>query len=117
MAQVFKIALPGYNALTDTNPDHFALYVDQATDYILIKEKVRGTTSVNGTVNIAHGLSYIPFCMAFVEYVSGGWQKLYSVGIDGGGYWFEVDGTNLILKNTTGTAKTFSYYIFYDNLT
>ena len=39
MPQVFKIALEGYNAETDTDPNHFSLYVDQEVDYVLIKEK------------------------------------------------------------------------------
>lgn len=117
MNQVLKIALPGYNAETDTNPDHFSLYVDGLVDYILIKEKVRATVTVSGSVTIAHGLGYVPFCMAFVEYVSGGWQKLYSRGIDSSGFYFTVDSTNLTLYNTTGTPKKFSYYIFFDNIT
>lgn len=117
MTQVLKIALPGYNAYTDTNPDHFALYVDQQVDYILIKEKVRGKVTFSGTQTIAHNLGYVPFCMAFVEYVSGGWEKLYSRGIASSNYYFYVDTTNLVLINTSGIAKAFSYYIFYDNLT
>jgi len=116
MAKVFKIALKGYNAITDTDPDHFSLYVDQQTDYILIKEKLARTVSVNGTVNIAHGLNGVPFCMVFVETSSGVWRKIFSTPIDSSGYWFEVNDTNLILYNTTGVAKTFAYHIFYDNL-
>lgn len=117
MAQGIKIVLPGYNAFTDTNPDHFALYVDQAVDYILIKEKLVATVSVNGTTNIAHGLGYVPFCLVFAETSSGVWRKLFSVPIDSIGYWFEVNSTNLVLKNTTGVAKNFAYHIFYDNIT
>jgi len=67
MTQVFKIALPGYNASTDTDPNHFSLYVDQLVDYVLIKEKTYSTASVNGTTNIAHGLDYVPFCLVFCE--------------------------------------------------
>jgi len=117
MANVIKIALSGYNAETDTNPDHFSLYVDQATDYILIKEKLVGTESVSSTTNITHGLGYVPFCLVFVETSAGVWRKLFSVALDGAGYWFEVDSTNLVLRNTSGSAKNFSYHIFYDNIT
>ena len=39
MGNVIRVALPTYNALTDTNPDHFALYSDQ--DWVLIKEFTR----------------------------------------------------------------------------
>jgi hypothetical protein len=117
MAKGIKIALPGYNATTDTNPDHFSLYVDQSVDYILIKEKVSLMTSVLGTLNIAHGLGYVPFCLVFVETSAGVWRKISSTPIDGIGYSFQVNSTNLILNNTTGVAKNFAYRIFYDNIT
>lgn len=116
VTQVFKVALSGYNAETDTDPNHFALYVDQSVDYILIKEKAVATVSVAGTTNIAHGLGYVPFCLVFVETSTGVWRKLFSQPIGGSGYWFEVNSTNLVLRNT-GAAKNFSYHIFYDNIT
>jgi hypothetical protein len=116
MPQVFKIALSGYNAETDTDPNHFSLYVDQAVDYVLIKEKTKATVSVNGTTNIAHGLGYVPFCLVFAEISSGVWRKLFSSTIDGVGYKFQIDATNLTLINSTGSAKNFSYRIFYDNI-
>ena len=76
--KVFKVALSGYNATTDTNPNHFSLYVDQLVDYILIKEKAVATVSVAGTSNIAHGLGYVPHCIVFVETSTGVWRKLFS---------------------------------------
>lgn len=117
MAKGFKVALPGYDASVDTNPDHFALFVDQLVDYILIKEKAVATVSVNGTVNVTHSLGYVPFCLVFAEVSAGVWRKLFSTPIDGVGYWFEINDTNLVLRNTTGSAVNFSYHIFYDNIT
>lgn len=114
--QVFKIALSGTDATTNTNPNNFALYVDKIVDYILIKEKEVDTVSVSGTTNIAHGLGYVPHCIVFVETSAGVWRKLFSSPIDGIGYWFEVNSTNLVLRNT-GATKNFSYHIFYDNIT
>jgi len=113
------VGLDGVNAETTIDPNDCALYVDDTTDHILIKEKARGTASVanNGTQNIAHGLGYVPFCLAFVEISPGVWRKLYSSPIDGSGCWFELNGTNLILRNTSGSAKNFAYYIFFDNIT
>ncbi len=69
MGQTIKVALPGYDAETDTNPDHFSLYVDNAdsNDYILIKEKETDTVVVSSTTNIAHNLAYTPFCLVFVR--------------------------------------------------
>lgn len=116
MAKVIKVALPGYS-VEDTDPDHFALYVDQQTDYILIKEQTKGTTSVNGTVNIPHGLGYVPMCLVFAEVASGEWRKLFSHPLDSSGYWFEINSTNLVLRNDTGSAKNFAYHIFRDNIT
>jgi len=119
MGQVIKIALPGYDAFTDTDPDHFSLYVDNddSNDYILIKEKTNATIEVSGTENVAHNLSYIPFCLVFAETTSGVWRKLYSHPINSSGFWFEINSTNLVLRNDSGTARDFSYYIFYDNVT
>lgn len=115
--QIFKIALPGYNAYTDTNPNHFSLYVDNLVDYVLIKEKAKATTNVNGTKNIGHGLGYVPFCLVFAEISSGVWRKLFSHPLDGAQIWFEVNSTELVLRNDTGTTMSFSYHIFYDNIT
>jgi len=117
MAKVFKIALSGFNATTDTDPNHFSLYVDQLVDYILIKEKTFATVSVSSTTNIGHGLGYVPFCLVFAETSSGVWRKLFSAPIDGVGFWFEINATNLVLRNTSGGAKNYSYHIFYDNIT
>ena len=114
--KVFKVALPGRDAYTDTNPDHFALYVDQLVDYILIKQKAEGTISVSTSQTIAHNLGYVPFCLVFVETSNGVWRKIFSRSIDGYAPYFFVNETNLVLENS-GAAKNFSYRIFYDNLT
>lgn len=116
MAKGFKITLDGYDAQEDQDPNHHSLFVDQTVDYVLIKEKDRSIVDVAGTVNIAHNLSYVPFCLVFVEVSSGVWRKLFSSPVDAIGYWFEINATNLVLRNT-GSSKRFAYYIFYDNIT
>ena len=120
MRQVFKIALPGYNAFTDTNPDHFSLYVDpdERVDYVLIKEKSVATVSVpaSDSVTIAHALGYVPFCLVFVESSEGVWRKLFSRPLDGTGFYFEVTNQNLIIYNDSASAKNFSYHLFYDEI-
>ncbi len=116
MAKVFKIALPGYNAETDTDPDHFALYVDQLVDYILIKEKVTTKVEVVNSATIAHNLGYVPFCLVFVETSAGVWRKVFARSIDAYGAYFSVDATNLYL-NCPAATKNFIYHIFYDNIT
>lgn len=114
---VFKVALPGYRADTDTNPDHFSLYVDSTdtTSKILIKEKTRAAIAVaaNTTTNISHGLGYVPFCLVFKQ-VGGKYTKSYGEPLDLNGAWFTIDSTNLSLINTTGASVNFNYYIFYD---
>lgn len=115
MPRTIRVALPTYNALTATNPDHFALYAD--SEWILIKEKVRGSSSVSGssTTSIAHGLAYVPFVLAFAEVSSGRW--IYCVG-EPSDYTVkaEADATYLYLVNGYVAAKTFKYFIFYDQI-
>lgn len=115
------IALHGNDATLETDPDLFALYADQVTDYILIKEKARGIASVPGTfgsneLTISHGLGYVPFCLAFIEISPGRWRKLFSSDIGTTSSYFYINGTNLVLHNGTGSTKNMSYYIFYDNV-
>ena len=121
MNQVIKIALPSYDAFNDTNPDHFALYVDQKTDNILIKEKTRGSISVagsGGSETIAHRLGYVPFVLAFYESSAGVFRKIHGATDPAtSNPYFTVDSTNLVLRNPTGSSTTMSYYIFYDNIT
>ena len=113
MVWTIRVSLPRYNALTDTNPDHFALNADE--DDILIKEKSRGTIYVpNGTTStIKHGLNHIPFVLSFAEVSAGRW--IYVAG-DSSDYdvYMELNTTNLILGNGTGATVKFKYYIFYD---
>lgn len=115
MANGIKVALPGYDAFVDPDPDHFSLFVDNSVDYVLIKVKESATVSVTTTQNIAHNLGYIPFCLVFVEQTSGVWRKVFSRNVDGADPYFYVNVTNLVLKNAGG-ARNFLYYIFYDKI-
>lgn len=108
-------SLETYNALTDTNPDHFALFADQ--DNILIKEKVRGSISVSGfgSQNIAHGLTYIPLVFVFGNMVGDEWTLL---GGDSGNIYahIELNTTNIVIVNSSSVAHLFKYYLFYDQV-
>lgn len=120
MRQVIKVALSGYNAETDTNPDHFALYVDSGnTDYVLIKEKEteKVVVNANSTTTINYGLSYIAFCLVFAEVSNGRWRKLFSTPLNNSGLSFSVDTGVLNLINKTAQNVNFSYHIFFDNIT
>jgi hypothetical protein len=117
--KVFKIALPGYNALTDTDPNHFALYVDQAVDYTLIKEDTRGSVSINNSSNqaITHSLGYIPLCFVFLDNGDGSFTRIYGVDIGAGDTGYTVSTTAVTISNYEGSTKSFKYYIFYDDIT
>ena len=117
MVKVIRVALPTYNALTETDPDNFALISDD--DWILIKEKARGSISVsNGDSEpIAHGLAYVPFVVVFYEVSLGVWRKL--IGDDefnANDVYMGINATNLILYNYSGASVDFKYYIFYDQI-
>ena len=126
MARV-TLSLVGYNSLTDTDPDHFALYVDddETNEYILIKEFARGSSSINSnqTVDVSHNLSYAPFTIVYydlgVEVFLGEGNVI--VLIYGNGIYNEaatwIDTTKIYMRNKSAGTKSFYYYIFYDNLT
>jgi len=105
---VIRVALPGYDALTDTDPDHFALYSDE--DWVLIKEKLRGSVEIadQSSTSITHNLGYIPFWAVYAnnEWVYG--DNLY------GEFKAYATTSNLVLFNISGSNATFKYYIFYD---
>jgi len=121
-----RVALPGYNALTDTNLDHFALYTDQ--DNVLIKEFARGSvTNIGDGVEvistITHNLGYIPLFLVFVYdtqavYNNNKWKLLahFSSGASVPPYLAIADSTKLYIYNFTAATISFKYYIFYDNV-
>jgi hypothetical protein len=119
MTKVMKVALPGYNALTDTDPDHFSLYVDQVTDNVLIKEKARGIGSVDfaGEAEISHNLTYIPFYLVYTEISANRYRLSNSYNPVGSGWRVFADTTKLYIDNNYSADFTdYRYYIFYDNM-
>jgi hypothetical protein len=106
MSNTIRVALPGYNALTDTDPDHFALYGDE--DWVLIKEFSRGSGTIGATghVHITHDLGYVPLVFCFAKTSGDIWTTLNGEDID-------VSTTELILYLSEGIQ--YKYYIFYDD--
>ena len=104
-----RVALPGYDALTDTNPDHFALYSDE--DWVLIKEFTRGTIAIAGSSSetITHDLGYIPFISVY----AGSGHFIHGYNLYEDFKWYATT-TTLVLINSDAAEKTFRYYIFYD---
>lgn len=121
MSNSFRVSLPGYNAKTDTNPDHYALYSDE--DWVLIKELARGSGSISQTdspneATIAHNLGYIPFYLVYCEVSSGRYRIANSFDPLGSGWKSYADEDNLYIENDYSSTYTdYRYYIFYDNLT
>lgn len=116
----FKLALSGFRADTDTNPDHFSVYYDSddTDNPILIKEKTRGSTTISAgtSATITHSLGYVPLVYAFMQIDPNTWVLLGgdSDSING---FIEVNTTNLILHNTDlSNAHAFKYFIFYDQV-
>jgi len=119
MAQSMRVSLPGYNALTDTDPDHYALYADE--DWVLIKEKTRGTGTLDYTASatIAHGLGYIPMVFLWGENSDGDivFQGLPDVLSAQEEWQVEIDDTNITVSQLVGVDdRDYKYYIFYDKL-
>jgi len=138
MKNVIRVALPDpnnpgqtYDAFTDTNLDHFALYTDE--DNVLIKEKTRGSFDIVGdgtgtTQTIPHNLGYVPFFLVFVldtqatapawAATNNKWKLLAhnTAGASVPDYIAVADSTNLYITNFTAATISFKYFIFYDNV-
>lgn len=119
MSYTIRVSLPGYNALTDTNPDHYALYTD--SNWILIKEKARGsdTLSYGSADTISHGLSYVPMVFVWGEDSSGdlifqGTPNNFSAQEQ---WYVQIDSSNVTITQAVGIGNfDYNYYIFYDEL-
>ena len=111
-----KIAHSGVNALSNTDPKNFSLFVDGTEDHILVKEKARGTVSVGAfsTHEIEHGLSYIPHFMAMVQ-IGSDYQWVYGLTAFSD-YHVRADDDKIYLRNSSATNRFFTYIIYYDNI-
>ncbi len=118
MSQVIRVALPGYDALTDTNPDHFALYTDETNDYVLIKEKLRGSKRIEKSASktINHNLGYVPFVIVFYERTPGVWKKLMGRDDADETVYMDVSTSAISLFNSSTGVRVFKYFIFYDQI-
>lgn len=117
-----RVSLPGFNAGTDTTPDHYALYADQS--WVLIKEYARGSASIasNGSITVVHNLGYVPYFATYVlgNFLINGTATTGYIQCSSGGaitvptyQSYSDTGTFAIINNDSGT-RTFIYYVFYD---
>lgn len=116
MSKVIRVALPTYDAMTDTDPDHFSLYTDE--DWVLIKEFVRGTVSVaDGDFEmVTHNFGYVPFVLVYGENGAGKWAGVLGNPFGGYNAIFGLTTTTIGIINLTGARRNFKYYIFYDQI-
>ncbi len=111
-----RISLPGFDAGTDTNLDHFALNADQ--DNVLIKEYTRGvgTISANGVGSIVHNFGYVPFYLAYVKSGAGTSALVGAFSNQGASAPpFDTESDTGTIYLNSWVQGTWSYYVFYDN--
>ena len=107
MAQTIRVSLAGYNTLTETDRNNYALYADE--DNVLLKEAARGNLASGGSYT--HNLGYHPFYLTFGDIGSSTYQLATG--------WDAISGiprsrtTVNILKTAGGDMK---YFVFYDNM-
>jgi len=131
MTNVLKIAKPGFNSLTETNPKN--LIFDSSLNHL--KNKIAGSFTQtiaaggNYTETVAHGLGSVhPLCMAYFRDTStNNWLiALTEFGVNSSDrksteFSVEIftDTTNVKIKviNNFATSKTIEvqYEIFYEN--
>lgn len=114
MTHTVRVSLPGYDALTDTDPDHYALIADD--DNILIKECARGSFSIGagGNASFTHNLGYIPMFMAYMEDGTGK-KWMYGDGVYGLWRCYATT-TKIYFENLDSSSRVVKYYLFYDNI-
>lgn len=114
--RAIRVALSGYNALTDEDPRNYSLFTDE--ENILIKEHSRGSVQIDDgdTSEISHNLGYKPHVYVYGEDSTDDEFDLvngYNIFI---GWKFKVDNNKLYINNFTGTDdREARYFIFYDN--
>jgi hypothetical protein len=118
-----KISYPGYDVLSANEQQLY--YSSRKRSHKIVSEGVINTTA-NTTYNIAHGLGYIPFCLAYAKET--GSTKRYKIprylpialfqdqfgSLDTTNGTVEVDSSNL--KITTTSNCEVYYRIFIDQL-
>jgi hypothetical protein len=138
MSYKLLITKPGYNALTETNPNNQIFN----SDYNTLKYYLWGSVRINGTwttnpgdgvktftTSVYHGLGYVPFFIAFVNVAGAGYNiipiydgvmvrgsKIASVWADSNYLYFDVQLRPGISSYTWNYDVTFYHRIFKNNL-
>ena len=133
MAKKIVVSKPGYNALTETDPNNLIF----SSDYNTLKYYASGYVDVAYSEDtddvltyysgqIAHGLGYIPFFYVYVDVDGSGTfrpcPKIYAAMFFVQSFYSWVDSTNIKficqMQGDSGSNKTarFRYFIFRNNL-
>ena len=118
-SKVIRVSLPTYNALTDTNPDHYALYTDE--DWILIKEKSRSSATLGYTesTSVDHDLGYFPFVLAWGEDSAGNYilcTPRNTFELSNMWLMYIYDDKVDFFQGVDNNDRTVKCYIFYDQI-
>lgn len=117
MKNTFRIATPGVNAFTNSDPNKYALHVDpDRPENILIKELKRGTITLASTAQkeIAHGLGYVPLFYVFVNITGDEWAFVGIGNPISTQYYAIADKYNLTILNNDSNSHEFKFFIFHD---
>lgn len=135
MSQIISASKPGYDVLTETDPDN----LNYSSDYNTLKYYAAGSASLTtvglGTATlvtsegtISHGLGYAPFFICYVnDFINpGGTVNFNIVAFDNSAFTIirlasaYVDSSNLYLRmwnaSTATYTATFYYKIYRNNL-
>ena len=114
-----RVARPGKNALTATNPNDFIFHSDYNTLKILT-EGVLSSQNVNAspkTFSVAHGTGIIPICFAFALFPDGKVSLPFASDYSDNQQRFsvEVDNTNvyfIFTKPGSDYTVSIKYFVF-----
>ncbi len=112
-----RIALPDKDALTEKDINNFGIYADIKN--VISKEFRRGSLSVatGSSVDIKHGLGYIPFVIVFYQRSAGVWKKLLGRDdSDEANVYVNIGTEEISFYNSSGSTRDFKYFIFYDQI-
>lgn len=125
MNGIIRVAVLGGNAATD-DPKDLLFYSPHNTLKVFIDQK---DTYEADTINIPHGLTYMPLFMAFAKMTDAGsfpgtpyTDQWYPVpGLGGGsvpiGSNIHVDATNVVVENPNLIQEVIRTFVFIDRLT
>ena len=136
MTRKIVITKPGFDALTETDPNNMIYsseydtlkYHISSTKTVTVASTGTGTTPTVTTKSVAHGLGYAPFFIAYIDRISPGYSicpaQLSGFQLPSTEIYFQasayVDSTNIYFRvlslNSASGDFIFPYKIFRNRL-